>query len=440
MITTLARSIALLLAAALLSPISIFAQTLFSDGATIFVDNGGILHCNGGITLENGSALTNHGDVRTTKNSTFLVPGTFTNDVTSSVNGNGMYYVEQDWINSATFNGDLSTVILNGNTEQFITSTNGTITEFNNLTLLGTGTGNDRKKSLQGVDARISVTGILTINNRELATETNELLVLNTNTNAITNTQTFGAEGFVSSEAPGYLNWTTNGSSSYLFPVGSSDGSVRYRPVTIRPKSILVDNYRVRLNNTSGDAYGYFLAQHDEDISTLNANFFHSIEQVSGLNNADVSLTYLASADGDWNSMAQWSNGELQWNSVGTTNTASLGNYATVEKADWDFANPAHPYILVNLNEEIHIPNVFTPNQDGVNDFYLISAKGITEFNIVIVNRWGNVVFESNDILISWDGTSKGEMCQDGVYFYVIQAKSATQEYNKHGHITLNAN
>ena len=431
------RSFTLLL---VIFPLSTIGQTLFSNGSVIFISGGGIVHSNGGVTLENGSSLTNNGELRLTKNSTFLLPGTFTNDVGSMVNGNGMYYVEQDWINNSLFTADLSSVVLNGNTQQYITSTNGTITEFNNLILLGTGTGNNRKKTLQGVDARISVTGVLTINNRELATETNDMIVLNPSPNAVTNFQGFGTEGFVSSEVPGYLNWMTNSTSNYVFPVGSSDGTVRYRPVAIRPKSIQADNYSVRLNNTSGDDYGYFLAQHDEQISLLNSNFFHSIEQASGLYSADVSLTYLPSTDGDWSSMAQWSNSSGQWNSAGATNSATLGSYSTVQKADWNFSNPAHPYILVNLNEELHIPNVFTPNQDGVNDSYLITAKGILEFNIVIVNRWGNVVFESNDILNSWDGTANGQPCQDGVYFYVIKAKSATQDYSKHGHITLNAN
>ena len=415
-------------------------QFLVADGATIHVNIGGVLFCNGGATLSNGSSLTNHGEVTITKNSTFPLPGTFSIQTASLVGGDGTYYVEQNWVNSAAFNANLSTVVLNGNTEQFITSTNGTVTEFNNLILLGTGTGNDRRKTLQGVDARISGTGSLTINNRELATATNDFLVLNPLVGAVTNTQAFNAEGFVSSEAPGYFVWNTNSSSNYVFPVGSSDGSTRYRPISIRPKSVIPDGYRVRLNNTSGDTYGYFLAQHDSEIDLLNANYFHSIEQMSGMNTADVGISYLPSADGDWSSMAQWSNSELQWNSVGTTNNTSLGNYSMVQKADWDFLNPAHPYILVNLNEELNIPNVFTPNQDGVNDTYMISGKGITEFSIVIVNRWGNVIFESNDILISWDGTSNGQPCQDGVYFYIIRAKSATQEYNKQGHITLSSN
>ncbi len=431
------RSFTLLL---VLSPLSTSGQILFSNGAIISVSSGGIMHSNGGVTLENGTVLTNNGEFRTTKNSTLLLPGTLTNDIGSTVNGNGTYYVEQDWINNSLFTADASSVILNGNTQQFITSSNGTITEFNNLILLGNGAGNNRKKTLQGVDARISVTGVLTINNRELATETNEMIVLNPSPNAVTNSLAFGAEGFVSSDAPGYLNWSTNSSSNYVFPVGSSNGTLRYRPISIRPTSVQADNYSVRLNNSSGDNYGYFLAQHDEEISLLNSNFFHSIEQASGVNGADISLTYLPSADGDWSSMAQWSNSSVQWNSVGVTNNAALGNYSAVQKADWNFSNPAHPYILVNLNEELHIPNVFTPNQDGVNDTYLITAKGILEFNIVIVNRWGNVVFESNDILNSWDGTANGELCKDGVYFYVIKAKSATQDYSKHGHITLNAN
>jgi gliding motility-associated-like protein len=62
------------------------------------------------------------------------------------------------------------------------------------------------------------------------------------------------------------------------------------------------------------------------------------------------------------------------------------------------------------------IPNVFTPNNDGVNDFYEIHARRISEFSIVIFNRWGQSVFTSTDPNFKWNGNNT----PDGIYYFVI--------------------
>lgn len=428
------RRIAMLV---VLLPTMSSAQLFTSNGATISVESGGIVMCNGGLSLTNGSSLTNDGEIRITKNSSFTLPGTFTNSSLSATNGSGEYYVEQDWVNDATFTANNSIVHLYGNTQQSITSTNGTVTEFNDLVLTGTGSGADRKKTLQNVDARISTTGTLTINNRELSTQTNRMTVLNPSANAITNSLTFGAEGFVSSENPGYLTWSTNSSNNYYFPVGSSTGTLRYRPVVLQPSSANASSYSVRLDNFSGDAASFFLAQHDTELDVLNPNFFHSIERESGTAGTDIAIAYDPSNDGEWDEMGHWSNAQAQWNNMSPTTKSTLGNYSSIEKASWSYPDVYYPFVLATVSEELNIPNVFTPNNDGANDTYFVTGKGITEFNITIVNRWGNPVFEANDINIAWDGTSDGKPCVDGVYFYIIKAKSNTKDYDKHGHITL---
>ena len=56
----------------------------------------------------------------------------------------------------------------------------------------------------------------------------------------------------------------------------------------------------------------------------------------------------------------------------------------------------------------LYVPNAFTPNSDGTNDTFGAKGDGIIEFNIQIFNRWGELVFESNDINKVWDGIYKG--------------------------------
>lgn len=79
-----------------------------------------------------------------------------------------------------------------------------------------------------------------------------------------------------------------------------------------------------------------------------------------------------------------------------------------------------------------NIPNVFTPNGDGVNDEYRIdSTDHVSLFQIV--NRWGNVVYSWNSGALNWDGIDVSE----GVYFYRIQYLNCGEDLIKTGHITL---
>lgn len=423
--------------AILMTPGALMAQTLTSNGATITVSSNGILHCNGGMTLLGSSALGNSGLINVTKNATSPAPGTFTLAGASVAQGSGDYRVEQDWINNATFTANASTVELYGATEQLITSTNGTVTEFNVLSLTGNGLGLDRRKTLQNVDARISVGGQLQLNDRELYTQSNDMTVLNPSIGAITNDQTYGAEGFVSSDFTGDLAWATNQTASYVFPVGSSNGVLRYRPVIIEPLSSANEVFKVHLNNEVGDNYGFYLAQHDINISAANDLFFHSIDRGIGAAGANVSLSYDPNEDGEWSGIAQWRTVNTMWNSLGEESVAGLTNYTFVTKAAWDFFDASTPYILTLPENLLIIPNVFTPNGDGNNDLYYVTAKNITDYHIVIVNRWGETMFESKDIAEPWDGTTNGVRCNDGTYFYLLRGVSASGEIVKQGHITV---
>jgi len=70
----------------------------------------------------------------------------------------------------------------------------------------------------------------------------------------------------------------------------------------------------------------------------------------------------------------------------------------------------------------------------------MINAEYITELEVVILNRWGDVVFESSDVGFNWNGLNhnNGAACTDGTYFYKINLKRVTgKEYMKHGFVQL---
>jgi gliding motility-associated-like protein len=84
---------------------------------------------------------------------------------------------------------------------------------------------------------------------------------------------------------------------------------------------------------------------------------------------------------------------------------------------------------------DLEAPNVITVNEDGTNELFQIDYAGLAEFNCVIVNRWGNKVYEYDDPAGGWDGTSNGTPVSDGVYFYKIIARfeGVEEKIIKHG-------
>lgn len=71
----------------------------------------------------------------------------------------------------------------------------------------------------------------------------------------------------------------------------------------------------------------------------------------------------------------------------------------------------------------LFVPNAFTPNGDGINETFNPKGQSITTFNMKIFNRWGEMLYETNDMLKGWDGTYNGEMSQQDVYIYKIKAR-----------------
>ena len=105
-----------------------------------------------------------------------------------------------------------------------------------------------------------------------------------------------------------------------------------------------------------------------------------------------------------------------------------------------DIVDSASVNITVT-ESHLEMPNAFSPNDDGHNDFY--GAKGachpeasgkyrsIVEFHGYIFNRWGQKLFEWTDISKGWDGTYNGSPCKDGVYYVLVKARGADgKEYN----------
>ncbi|MDB4126819.1 gliding motility-associated C-terminal domain-containing protein, partial [Flavobacteriales bacterium] len=89
--------------------------------------------------------------------------------------------------------------------------------------------------------------------------------------------------------------------------------------------------------------------------------------------------------------------------------------------------------------EGYDINNVFTPNNDGLNDEYHFGDEMLVELRVAIYNRWGQQVYAFNDVKGSWNGKSfNGELVPEGVYFFTMEAiGSLGDSYIEEGTITL---
>lgn len=94
--------------------------------------------------------------------------------------------------------------------------------------------------------------------------------------------------------------------------------------------------------------------------------------------------------------------------------------------------------IVAEINSMLYVPEAFSPNGDQINDFLEVEYSGLESFSIRIFNRWGEVVYQSNDPAENWDGKVNGNIPASGVYVYVVNAKGADNKtYTFNGTVSL---
>jgi gliding motility-associated-like protein len=102
--------------------------------------------------------------------------------------------------------------------------------------------------------------------------------------------------------------------------------------------------------------------------------------------------------------------------------------------------------VIVRVNEidiicnEVFIPSIFSPNGKGpqANETFCILSDCVEQFKLLIFNRWGEKIFESEDISQCWDGTYKGSEAATGTYAFNLYIKRANETIvSKTGSITL---
>lgn len=122
-----------------------------------------------------------------------------------------------------------------------------------------------------------------------------------------------------------------------------------------------------------------------------------------------------------------------------------IGKYVVTLLVDNTVCTDEYQYtIFLDRLVKFFIPNVFTPNGDKHNDVFDWELEGIKseDFSLKIYNRWGTLVFETEDVNATWDGQDAflGGDAPDGTYFYIVQGVEDTNEQEKaeyRGDLTL---
>lgn len=94
--------------------------------------------------------------------------------------------------------------------------------------------------------------------------------------------------------------------------------------------------------------------------------------------------------------------------------------------------------VFINPEFQFYAPSAFTPDGDAVNDVFHGSGVGIDTYEVMIFDRWGELIFTSTDPTEAWDGTSNGVECPNGVYVYMFRLRAIAGEVKQFtGHVTL---
>lgn len=288
--------------------------------------------------------------------------------------------------------------------------------------------------------------------------------------------QASGGTGYVWSTGQTTNSITVNSAGVYSVAVTNSCGTATSQAVTITSlplptaqiigAGVICSGDSLQLNASGGSGYVWSNGSTAPSIYVRNSGTYSVISSNScGTATASAQVTVTdASVQIGANVLTGNAPLDVQFNS---THSGNITAYA------WNFGNgslatgptPAHTFsepgvytvtlavqssngcigidtitiVVVSEASFLQIPNVFTPNNDQVNDYFSIKSEGLSEFQISIFDRWGKSVMESSDPLKAWDGkSSMGNEAADGTYFYVITAKGRDgKDYTKTGSVNL---
>ncbi|PKO97614.1 MAG: hypothetical protein CVU14_10395 [Bacteroidetes bacterium HGW-Bacteroidetes-9] len=166
---------------------------------------------------------------------------------------------------------------------------------------------------------------------------------------------------------------------------------------------------------------------------------FNANPESSSMKNPVIAFTSTSIGD---NLTYEWNAGDgTTYNIPEFTHTYADSGYYRVELLvtnAYGCTDRFENQVFISPKYAIHIPGAFTPNGDGLNDVFQVHGNGVKEYSIWIYDRWGALVFFSNNIDQSWDGKIGGVPANRGIYVYHTYFKDENDEVSeKTGSINL---
>ncbi|XZF13181.1 gliding motility-associated C-terminal domain-containing protein [Chitinophagaceae bacterium MMS25-I14] len=202
---------------------------------------------------------------------------------------------------------------------------------------------------------------------------------------------------------------------------------------------------------TPGEHHVQLVAQSNgcPSLTTTDTVQVHSLPsaKINGLSSTQIcadDIITLNSNDADSGSVYSWSPVQYfkGFSNAGPVVSAQITypGYVTLKITDkWGCKGIDSVYVNAQPCCEVFFPDAFTPNGDGKNDYFRVITKGnhkISTFRIV--NRWGQVMFETTDENRGWDGSINGVQQDMGVYYYYIKYRCVDGKYiEQKGELTL---
>ena len=137
------------------------------------------------------------------------------------------------------------------------------------------------------------------------------------------------------------------------------------------------------------------------------------------------------------------------WSPSATLNSATISNPTATPTATTTYSVLASGMACITIDsitvkvfnsiaEKTFVPSVFSPNGDGLNDYFTpISKSNFVNYSLKIYNRWGELVYFSNNANDCWNGQQKNGQIEIGTYFYILNAKTECSSIDWKGDVTL---
>ena len=233
-------------------------------------------------------------------------------------------------------------------------------------------------------------------------------------------------------------NMANQSGSTYYWDFGDNTSSTQENPTKAYSQTGF---YNVMLTVTS--AFGCVNSDQANMNITVNpkpvAQFDASTYKTTMLNpeisfdNYSVDANFYEWTFGDGNT-------STQQNPINTYTKDGIYLVQLIAKNTFGCKDTATAKIEIEPEYHFYIPNAFTPDNDGNNDIFTAVGEEIEEFDMQIFNRWGELIYETNDLNNGWNGTTKNDnsLAMEGVYVYNIKLRDWEGLYHKFtGKVTL---